>query len=239
MRGIRGLYLSDDRSYETVGVRGFSRPGDYGNRVLVLIDGHPTNDNWVNSSYIGYDGRTDLEDVERIDRFYRRWGAWAIVIARLVRTQREQIAALKTNQVAGVTTDSVTVYKFMEEGGGRILVKFAERVKDFHVHIIYASDKLMKENPKALRDFLAAWFETIAFMKANKDKTVEITSKVINVSPSVGARAYDEQIAIFSTDGTFDPKAVEVLKESFIEMGLLKEKPDDKVMFTTQFVPVR
>mgnify|MGYP003343401379 CR=1 FL=1 len=92
------------------------------------------------------------------------WGPNGIKITPLG-ASNAQIAALKTNQVAGVTTDSVTVYKFMEEGGGRILVKFGERVKDFHVHIIYASDKLMKENPKALRDFLAAWFETIAFMK--------------------------------------------------------------------------
>jgi len=35
------------------------------------------------------------------------------------------------------------------------------------------------------------------------------------------------------------PKGVEVLKQSFIEMGLLKEIPDDKVMFTTAFVPVK
>ena len=35
MRGVRGVYLSDDRGYPTVGFRGFSRPGDYGNRVLV------------------------------------------------------------------------------------------------------------------------------------------------------------------------------------------------------------
>ena len=81
--------------------------------------------------------------------------------------------------------------------------------------------------------------DTIAFMKANKDKTVEITSKVINVSPSVGARAYDEQMSNFSLDGTFDPKAVAVLKASFIDMGLLKEAPADEVMFTTQFVPVK
>ncbi len=40
-------------------------------------------------------------------------------------------------------------------------------------------------------------------------------------------------------DGSFDPKAVTVLKQSFIEMGLLKEEPDDKVVFTTQFVPVK
>jgi len=45
-------------------------------------------------------------------------------------------------------------------------------------------------------------------MKANKDKTIEITSKVLNLSPAVISRAYDEQIGIFSTDGTFDPKAV-------------------------------
>ena len=63
-------------------------------------------------------------------------------------------------------------------------------------------------------------------MKANKDKTVEITSKVINVSPSVVGRAYDEQIGVFTEDGVFDPKAVAVLKQSFIEMGLLKEIPD-------------
>jgi hypothetical protein len=43
----------------------------------------------------------------------------------------------------------------------------------------------------------------------------------------------------FSTDGTFDPQAVAVLKESYIEMGLLKEIPDDKALFTTQFVPVK
>src|SRR5207237_1118519 len=44
LRGIRGVYLTDDTSYRTVGFRGFSRAGDYGNRVLVLVDGQPTND---------------------------------------------------------------------------------------------------------------------------------------------------------------------------------------------------
>jgi hypothetical protein len=55
----------------------------------------------------------------------------------------------------------------------------------------------------------------------------------------VAARVYDEQMQYFSTDGTFDPQAVAVLKESYIGMGLLKEIPDDKALFTTQFVPVK
>ena len=67
VRGIRGLYLSDDRSYVTVGFRGYSRPGDYGNRVLVLLDGQPMNDNYIWSSYVGTDGRVDIQDIERIE----------------------------------------------------------------------------------------------------------------------------------------------------------------------------
>ena len=67
IRGVRGMYLSNDTSYDSVGVRGFSHLGDYGNRVLILIDGHPANDNYIFSSYVGFDGRTDIDDIERIE----------------------------------------------------------------------------------------------------------------------------------------------------------------------------
>jgi outer membrane receptor protein involved in Fe transport len=67
LRGVRGVFVSDDRFYPTVGFRGFSRMGDIGNRVLVLINGQPTNDNWGFFSYVGYDARVDLDDVERIE----------------------------------------------------------------------------------------------------------------------------------------------------------------------------
>jgi outer membrane receptor for ferrienterochelin and colicin len=67
LRGVRGVYVSDDRSYAAVGFRGLGRLGNYGNRVLVLLDGQPTNDDWIGSSYVGNDARTDLEDIERIE----------------------------------------------------------------------------------------------------------------------------------------------------------------------------
>lgn len=67
IRGVRGIYLSNDDTYVSTGVRGFARPGDYGNRILVLLDGHPTNDDWIGSSYVGFDARVDLDDIERIE----------------------------------------------------------------------------------------------------------------------------------------------------------------------------
>jgi outer membrane receptor for ferrienterochelin and colicin len=67
LRGVRGVYIGDDTSYSTVGFRSLSPPGDYGNHVLVLVDGHPTNDNYVGSSYVGYDARADIDDIQRIE----------------------------------------------------------------------------------------------------------------------------------------------------------------------------
>jgi outer membrane receptor protein involved in Fe transport len=67
LRGLPGVYAWNDRSYQAIGFRGLGRLGSYGNRVLVLVDGHPLNDDWLGSSYVGYDARVGLEDVERIE----------------------------------------------------------------------------------------------------------------------------------------------------------------------------
>ena len=40
LSGQRGVYPTDDLSYSSIGVRGYARAGDYGNRVLVTMDGH-------------------------------------------------------------------------------------------------------------------------------------------------------------------------------------------------------
>ncbi|MEZ4338191.1 MAG: TonB-dependent receptor [Sandaracinaceae bacterium] len=65
--GVRGIYQTNDRSYASLGFRGFSQPQDYGNRVLSLTDGHVMNDDLLGSSYVGFDARSDLMDVERIE----------------------------------------------------------------------------------------------------------------------------------------------------------------------------
>lgn len=64
---IPGLYVSNDRNYSYLGVRGFLRPGDYNSRVLMLVDGHRINDNLYDSFYLGADGIVDLDLIERIE----------------------------------------------------------------------------------------------------------------------------------------------------------------------------
>jgi ABC-type nitrate/sulfonate/bicarbonate transport system substrate-binding protein len=148
-------------------------------------------------------------------------------------------AAIKTGQLDGYIGALESGYALEEGKEWRVITSATPFVDDFITHVFFARQDLIAKRPDTIRAFLKGWMDTIAFMKANKEKTVEITAKVLNFTPAVISRTYDEQIGIFSTDGTFDPKAVATLKASFIEMGLLKEPPPDDVMFTTAFVPVK
>ena len=148
-------------------------------------------------------------------------------------------AAIKTGQLDGYIGALEVGYALEEAQEWRVVTTATPFVDHFITHVFFVRDEAIAKRPQAVRAFLQGWQDTIAFMKANKAKAVEITSKIINVSPAVTARAYDEQIGIFPDDFSFDPKAVAVLKASFIEMGLLKEIPDDKALFTTQFLPVK
>ena len=148
-------------------------------------------------------------------------------------------AAIKTHQIDGYIGALETGYMLEEAKEWRVITAATPFVDHFITHVLFARDDLIAQHPDTVRAFLQGWFETIAFMKANKEKSVEISAKVINVTPAVAARVYDEQIAGFSTDGTFDPQGIATLKKSFIEMDLLKDVPPDNVLFTTQFVPVK
>src|SRR5580704_7870644 len=48
LAAVRGFYVSNDRSYESIGVRGFSLPGDYSSHLLVMVNGHNMADNIFN-----------------------------------------------------------------------------------------------------------------------------------------------------------------------------------------------
>jgi NitT/TauT family transport system substrate-binding protein len=148
-------------------------------------------------------------------------------------------AAIKTNQIDGYIGALETGYSLEEAKEWRVITAATPFVDHFITHVLYATNDQIEKHPDQVRAFLQGWFETIAYMKTHKAESVAISAKVINVSEAVASRVYDEQIGGFSTDGTFDPEGVAVLKKSFIDMGLLKEVPNDKDMFTTQFLPVK
>lgn len=67
LRSVRGLYVGYDRNYSYIGLRGFSRPGDYNTRVLMLVDGHRMNDNIYDYAAIGGDFILDVDLIDRVE----------------------------------------------------------------------------------------------------------------------------------------------------------------------------
>jgi outer membrane receptor for ferrienterochelin and colicins len=67
LRSVRGFYVTYDRNYSFLGVRGFSRPGDYNARVLLLVDGHRLNDNIFGAALVGTEFPLDVDLVERVE----------------------------------------------------------------------------------------------------------------------------------------------------------------------------
>jgi outer membrane receptor for ferrienterochelin and colicins len=67
LRSVPGFFVTNDRNYEYLGIRGFNRPGDYNSRFLLLVDGHRLNDPIYQMAPIGYDFPLDVDLIERVE----------------------------------------------------------------------------------------------------------------------------------------------------------------------------
>jgi ABC-type nitrate/sulfonate/bicarbonate transport system substrate-binding protein len=166
------------------------------------------------------------------------WGPNGIEIAPMG-VAAPQIAALKRKDIDGMVTDISTALDLERSGDGRILMRFGDLVKDFHIHVIFATNKDIAEKPDALRNFLKGWFDTIAFMRANKDETVAIAKDVIGKDTDITARTYDALMPMFSDDGRFNDKALAALAKSYLELKVLDHEPDPKQLYTEAFLPAK
>jgi NitT/TauT family transport system substrate-binding protein len=164
------------------------------------------------------------------------WGADGIVVTPMGATQA-QIVALERKDIDGVTLDIATALQLERSGKAKILVRFGELVKDFHIHIIFATNKIIAARPDVVRAFLKGWFETIAYMRGHKNETVAIAKDVIQTDDDITAKAYDELMPMFSDDGRFSAKAMAVLAKSYVEMKILPSEPDMTTLHTDVFLP--
>ncbi len=67
LHGVRGLYVSDERNFSSLGARGFGKPGDYNSRILLLVNGHRVNDNVFGQAAIGAEFGLDPATFERVE----------------------------------------------------------------------------------------------------------------------------------------------------------------------------
>jgi ABC-type nitrate/sulfonate/bicarbonate transport system substrate-binding protein len=133
--------------------------------------------------------------------------------------------------------DIGSALNFVQHGDGRILMRFGGVAKNFIMHVIFATEKAVAEKPDDLRAFVKGWFESVAFMRAHKEKTIEIAQTVMHTNAQTTNAIYDEVMAMFTDDGHFDPKALAVLRRSFVQMKILPSEPNMDKLYTEAFLP--
>ena len=67
LRNVRGFYVSYDRNYSYVGVRGYGLPGDYSSHIALLVDGHRLNDNIFEAALQGTEFPIDVDLIDRVE----------------------------------------------------------------------------------------------------------------------------------------------------------------------------
>ena len=166
------------------------------------------------------------------------WGAAGIKIVALGQMQA-RLAAMDRGELDGLVLEAANGYELEEMGRTRNLILFGDIVRHFYTHVIFATNDMVEKRADLLRRFLRGWFKTVAFMKQNREFTVVSEQRTLDVRRSVIEKIYDAQMGGFSPDGAWDPEAIDVIRASLKELGILPTVPDAKALYTDAFVPVR
>jgi ABC-type nitrate/sulfonate/bicarbonate transport system substrate-binding protein len=152
---------------------------------------------------------------------------------------RTRLAALKAREIdASVVTDQEG-FSFEEHKDAVIIGAFGDIVKDFHTHVLFVRDDIREKNPDLVRRYLQGWFRTVAWAKAHRAEGVKIAAKALNHSDQTVDRAWDNEMRMLSDDGAFSPAALDVISRSLKELGMLDHVPDPKLLYTSDFTPVK
>ena len=150
-----------------------------------------------------------------------------------------QIAGLKSGAVDGFIMSASVGYMLADRNEGKVLLHFGDEIKDFHTHVIFATNKVIKEQPDVVRRFLAGWQETVEYMLSHRQEAIELAHKTTELPLKIQEEEFDKVMPMMSRDLRFNDKALSVLLDSFIELEILDKKPDPKTLYTEEFLPAK
>ncbi len=165
------------------------------------------------------------------------WGSDGANAVAIGSSRAGNIAALKTSNIDALIDDYSIVFDPVGARELRLLATASTFSRNFTREVIFATDTTIKQQPDVVRRFVKGWLASIAFVKSHRAESSIIGGKVESISPEDYGRMYDAAISMFSDTGKFEPAGLEVLRSSFVELGLLPTAPDMSKLYTEEFLP--
>ena len=135
------------------------------------------------------------------------WGPKGVNAVAIGNGANSIIAAFRQNLIdADVSVTSL--FLAMEENKtGRLLFPVTKYEGNLAAGTIFASQHLIDTNPNAVRAFVAAWIETVDYIRTHKAETVKIESGITGFPESVMAKDYDLTVGMFTKACKFDAES--------------------------------
>ena len=165
------------------------------------------------------------------------WGENGVTTVAIGGGTAPALAALRTHLVDAVIGNTAQFLAFEETRYGRLLAPVSSYEGNVASGAIFASNQLIAKDSNPIRAFVAAWIETIDYMRAHKAETVKIESAINHFNENVMSREYDLTIGMFTKDCRFDAESLATLKRSFADLKLLDTAPDMQKLYTEEFLP--
>ncbi len=157
-------------------------------------------------------------------------------------------AAFASGQVDAVGAFAPFTTEALKRVGSKALFTSRDFPGAIPDHLVFTAD-FVRSHPDVVQKLVDAWFDTIAFIKANPDESVAIMAKKGGVSPEEYT-SYNEGTTIFTVadnveafaPGT-DSKHLEYqaskISEFLLGTGLIDKAPDLAGLFEPKFVQAR
>jgi NitT/TauT family transport system substrate-binding protein len=205
--------------------------------IIVRSDGSVKSPADLKGKTIGVTSPTSLTSWLALE-FSRQqgWGPDGVKRA-YVGGMTSEVAGLMTKHLAAIVGPVEGAYLLDAKGEAHVLLTFGD-LTAYITHVIYASNAIIKDHPDEVRRFVAAWFDTVEYMRGHKAESLRLTAPATHLPPAIASKVYDLEMPAMTDDGHFDPKAVENLVHSFLDLGVLKQAPsDNRVLYTEEFLP--
>ncbi|HUZ75547.1 MAG TPA: ABC transporter substrate-binding protein [Stellaceae bacterium] len=167
----------------------------------------------------------------------RGWGPDGVIRVAIGNSAAGDIAAFRTHAVDADISVTSNIFGWEEKKQARLLFPVSKYVGNIAAGTLFATKHLIASDPTAIRSFIAAWLETIDYMRKHKAETVKIESAVTGYSQNAMAKEYDLTIGMFSHDCKFDAESLANLKRSFVDLKLVASPPDMSKLYTEAFLP--
>jgi NitT/TauT family transport system substrate-binding protein len=165
------------------------------------------------------------------------WGTAGVKAVSIGNDATGVITAFRGHEIDADIIATTNIFAWEEKQQGRLLIPASNYVGNIAAGALFATDQLMAHKPDAVRNFVAAWLETVDYMRKNKAETVAIESAVAGYSPTVMSKEYDLTIGMFSSDCKFDAQSLANLDRSFVDLQLVETPPNMSTLYTEAFLP--